>query len=94
MSLCCISSLNLKRDYPVLSIKLSLGLLQLLPEFCSSREDTESDHPEELSQVATFYSEDLPHPVMLPIAYRMWVLKWSVIVILQKGLLMSLKLVM
>lgn len=53
----------------------TLGLLQLLPELCSSRDDT--DIPDELSQVATFYSEDLPHPVMLPIEYRMWVLKWK-----------------
>ena len=53
----------------------TLGLLQLLPELCSSREDT--DIPDGLDQVVAFYSEDLPHPVMLPIEYRMWVQKWK-----------------
>ena len=53
----------------------TLGLLQLLPELCSSREDT--DIPDGLDEVVAFYSEDLPHPVMLPIEYRMWVQKWK-----------------
>ena len=46
-----------------------LGLLQLLPELCSSRDDI--DLPDELAHAVTFYSRDLPHPVMLPIEYRM-----------------------
>lgn len=52
------------------------GLLQLLPEECSNRED-DTDIPEELAQAAHFYSDDLPHPVMLPSEYRMWILKWK-----------------
>ena len=51
------------------------GLLQLLPDECSSREDDTTDLPEELAQAAHFYSDDLPHPVMLPREYRMWISK-------------------
>ena len=53
----------------------TLGLLELLPELCCGGKDT--DIPDELDQVVAFYSEDLPHPVMLPIEYRMWVMKWK-----------------
>ena len=53
----------------------STGLLQLLPEECRNRED--SDLPQELEQAADFYSHDLPHPLMLPTEYRMWSFKWK-----------------
>ena len=53
----------------------STGLLQLLPEECRRRED--SNVPQDLEQAASFYLHDLPHPLMLPLEYRMWIFKWK-----------------
>ena len=54
----------------------SIGLLMLMPYECTKR-DRDSELPDELSQVTDFYKTDLPHPVMLPNEYRMWVTKWK-----------------
>ena len=34
--------------------------------------------PEELVQAGKFYQADLPHAIMLPVKYQMWVTKWKV----------------
>ena len=56
----------------------TIGLLQLLPSQCIDRALPETTSiPEELSQAVEFYVNDLPHAVMLPTEYRMWVAKWK-----------------
>ena len=52
-----------------------IGLPHLLPKQCFTTELGENI-PEELANTADFYREDLPHPVMLPTEYRMWVRRW------------------
>ena len=54
----------------------SSGLLQLMPSVCKNLEEG-SSLPDELSQAADFYKSDLPHIVMLPSEFRMWVSKWK-----------------
>ena len=51
------------------------GLLYLLPCKCITLED--GCFPTELKDVLDFYDSDLPHPQLLPIEYRLWVLKWK-----------------
>ena len=52
------------------------GLLHLLPSQCCS--DGESDEiPQELIQAVDFYQHDLPHAIMFPTEYRMWMRKWK-----------------
>ena len=55
----------------------TIGLLQLLPSQCTTRTSTDPEIPEELSTAAEFYVNDLPHAIMLPTEYRMWVAKWN-----------------
>ena len=57
-------------------IPTSTGLLQLMPDECRKR-DIDTELPDDLSQAAKFYKTDLPHSVMLPSEYRMWVAKWK-----------------
>ena len=57
----------------------SVGLLHLLPSECRSNGEG-SDHagiPEKLATAVAFYENDLPHAVLFPTEYRMWVNKWS-----------------
>ena len=54
----------------------SLGLLELLPNQCKLHAIA-ADLPEGLAQAADFYKDDLPHSVMLPSEFRMWVSKWN-----------------
>ena len=37
----------------------------------------EDEIPSELAQVVNFYQDDLPHSVMFPTEYRMWIRKWK-----------------
>ena len=53
------------------------GLLELLPEECRAANDLEIEMPRDLVQAREFYSQDLPHPVMLHREYQKWVLKWK-----------------
>ncbi len=58
----------------------TVGLLQLLPSQCTASTSElmpEASMPEELSEAAEFYMNDLPHAVILPTEYRMWVAKWN-----------------
>ena len=55
---------------------IALGLLHLLPSECVSLE-MESDMPTELAIAADFYKDDLPHSLMLPMEYGMWIKKWK-----------------
>ena len=44
-----------------------------------------------LVDVVDFYSDDIPHAAMLPMEFRMWVLKWNLrLVIFQISLLIEL----
>ena len=52
------------------------GLLYLLPSESISVE-VEDEIPRELAQAVDFYQDDLPHSVMFPTEYRMWVRKWK-----------------
>ena len=54
------------------SLTHTIGLLQLLPSKCIST-TTKTEIPEELAKAVDFYQSDLPHTVMLPVEYRMWV---------------------
>ena len=58
------------------SLSISLGLLYLLPSECIQLE-SEASLPTELAQAAEFYQDDLPHSVMLPTEYGMWIRKWK-----------------
>ena len=51
----------------------ALRLLHLLPRECYSSEL--EDMPDDLVIAAEFYKKDVPHSVMLPTEYRMWVSK-------------------
>ena len=55
-----------------------IGLPHLLPSQCStvSVDHHEIGLPEKLSQTVHFYKEGLPHTVVFPTEYRMWVRKW------------------
>lgn len=53
----------------------SIGLLKLMPSECKDLEEG-AELPQELAQAANFYKGDLPHSVMLPSEFRMWVSKW------------------
>ena len=57
----------------------TVGLLQLMPSQCTASTEPvpETGIPEELSKAAEFYTNDLPHAVMLPTEYRIWVAKWK-----------------
>ena len=55
--------------------EIALGLLYLLP-MCSEVE-SEDGIPKELSEAVDLYKDDLPHPVMVPTEYRMWIRKWK-----------------
>ena len=52
------------------------GLLYLLPSESISVE-VEDEIPRELAQAVDFYQDDLPHSVMFPTEYRMWIRKWK-----------------
>ena len=52
-----------------------VGLLHLLSRECYSSEL--EDMPDDLVKAAEFYEQDVPHSVMLPTEYRMWVSKWQ-----------------
>ena len=58
-----------------------IGLLHLLPsQLCACSTSTNNfEVPENLKCTVDFYKDDLPHNVMFPIEYRMWVRKWSTI---------------
>ena len=58
-----------------------IGLLHLLPsQLCACSTSTNNfEVPENLKCTVDFYKDDLPHNVMYPIEYRMWVRKWSTI---------------
>jgi len=55
------------------------GLLYLLPTECCSdnAEDSEDDVPGVLLQAVDFYQNDIPHALMFPTEYRMWVRMWK-----------------
>lgn len=53
-----------------------IGLLHLSPSKCCSS-DAEVQVPAVLSQAVDFYASDLPHAVMFPVEYSMWVRKWQ-----------------
>lgn len=53
-----------------------IGLLDLIPGKCSSVE-VEAEIPLKLAQAVQFYESDLPHSLMFPTEYRMWVRKWK-----------------
>ena len=53
----------------------TIELLYLLPSNCVSSESAEL--PDELAKAVDFYRNDLPHAVILPTEYRMWVAKWK-----------------
>ena len=61
-------------DNPAHSI--ARGLLCLLPSECI-RLESGGTLPTELAQAADLYTDDLPHSVMLPTEYNMWVTKWN-----------------
>ena len=54
------------------------GLLYLLPSECISLE-VEQDLPEELAKAVDFYQDDLPHSLMFPTEYCMWIRKWKLL---------------
>ena len=47
------------------------------PEIFASGVEVEDEIPSELAQVVNFYQDDLPHSVMFPTEYRMWIRKWK-----------------
>lgn len=53
-----------------------VGLLHLLPSQCCGSEN-EDEIPQVLSQAVDFYKVNMPHPVMFPTEYHMWVKKWK-----------------
>lgn len=53
-----------------------IGLLELLPSKCIQRQ-IEDTMPASLHEAVTFYSDDLPSPVLMATEYRMWVRKWQ-----------------
>ncbi len=53
-----------------------IGLLHLLPSQCCSSEN-EDEIPQVLSQAVDFYKGDMPHSVMFPTEYHMWVKRWK-----------------
>ena len=54
----------------------SVGLLHLLPSGCCST-NKDAGIPEKLKTAVDFYAHDLPHAILFPTEYRMWVNKWS-----------------
>ena len=56
--------------------KITLGLLKLLPQNCINQ-DIDDELPEDLTEVAEYYSDDLPLPLGFPTEYEMWVKKWK-----------------
>ena len=54
----------------------SVGLLHLLPSQCCNNSEA-ADIPVKLKSAVEFYSRDLPHAILFPTEYRMWVNKWS-----------------
>ena len=55
-----------------------VGLLHLLPsECCGTSINPNADIPEKLESAVEFYTNDLPHSVLFPTEYRMWVNKWK-----------------
>ena len=54
------------------------GLLYFLPSECISLE-AEQDLPEELAKAVDFCQDDLPHSLMFPTEYRMWIRKWKLL---------------
>lgn len=53
-----------------------VGLLYLLPTECCSN-NPEDNVPKALLQAVHFYKDDLPHAVMFPTEYRMWIRTWK-----------------
>ena len=58
------------------SYRIALGLLHLLPNECVNVEDGDS-FPPELTEAVDFYRDDIPHTVMFPTKYSLWVRKWK-----------------
>ena len=58
------------------SHRIALGLLYLLPNECASLEDGDSI-PSELAEAVDLYGDDMPHAVMFPTEYGLWVCKWK-----------------
>ena len=58
------------------SYRIPLGLLHLLPNECVNFEDGDS-FPPELAEAVDFYRDDIPHTVMFPTKYSLWVRKWK-----------------
>ena len=54
---------------------ITLGLLSLLPQSCTS--EITDELPAELTQVVDYYSDDVPHPLLISTEYEMWVKKWK-----------------
>ena len=55
-----------------------VGLLHLLPtECCSNNAVLEDNVPEVLLQAVDHYQNDLPHAVMFPTEYHMWIRMWK-----------------
>ena len=52
------------------------GLFYLLPSQCVNLHN-DGDLPAELNQAVEFYKHDLPHSVMFPTEYGMWIRKWK-----------------
>lgn len=53
-----------------------VGLLYLLPSQCSNL-TLDEGIPSHLTEAVKFYSNDLPHSILFPTEYRMWVMKWK-----------------
>ena len=48
--------------------------MYLLPQKCI---DGDGVPPEQLTSAVEYYSDDLPHPLMFSIEYKVWVRKWK-----------------
>lgn len=48
--------------------------MYLLPQKCI---DGDGVPPDQLTSTVEYYSDDLPHPLMFPVEYEVWVKKWQ-----------------
>ena len=52
-------------------------LLYLLPSECCNNAEDDNDAPEALLKAVDYYQNDLPHAVMFPTEYCMWIRMWK-----------------